>query len=142
MNNRMTRRGFVGGALLWPSATNAIEQPAASTPKSFMDRAFEMRALASRTGDQPYGAVIVFRGRIVAQSASRVVLDGDPTAHAELTTIRAAAAALGRRNLDGCVMYSSSRPCPMCEAAAYWAGLDRFYYGRDISGGRSPALCG
>ncbi len=106
-----------------------------------MARAFEMQQLASDKGDQAYGAVIVRNGIIVGQSWSRVVLDNDPTGHAEISAIRDAAARLANGNLSGCTMYSSSRPCPMCEAAAYWAGIAAMVHGRDLNDSGSPQLC-
>ena len=103
-------------------------------------RALAMRELAQASGDQPYGAVIVRGDRVIAEAPSRVVLDGDPTAHAEMEAIRRAARQLGTRDLAGCVMYSSSRPCPMCEAAAYWAGISRMYFGEAPADAGSPKL--
>ncbi|NNE79546.1 MAG: nucleoside deaminase, partial [Silicimonas sp.] len=80
-----------------------------------------MRQTAVERGDQAYSAVIVQNNQIVGQSWSRVVIDQDPTGHAEMSAIRDAARRLDSRNLTGATMYSSSRPCSMCEAAAYWA---------------------
>lgn len=124
------------------AAAAEIDQPAQSGPEAFIERAFELRRQASASGDQPYGAVVVKGGRIVGQSQSRVVLDRDPTAHAEMAAIRDAARRLGRRDLGGCALYSSSRPCPMCEAAAYWAGIERLTFGREVTDGGAPKLCG
>ena len=92
-------------------------------------------------GDQGYGAIVVKQDRIVAEAPSRVIVAGDPTAHAEMEAIRAAARRLGR-DLSGCELYSSSPPCPMCEAAAYWAGIERLRHGRRITDGGAPRLCG
>ena len=124
------------------AATVNIDQPAEPSPDAFMLRAFEMRDLAVKNGDRPYGAVIVRGGLIIGQSGSLVVLDSDPTAHAELATIRQTSRRLKDRNLAGATMYSSSRPCPMCEAAAYWAGIDRMVFGRGLTDAGSPGLCG
>jgi guanine deaminase len=77
----------------------------------------------------PFGAVIVRDGRIVAEGVNTVTATNDPTAHAEVNTIRAASQALGSFSLAGCQLYSSCEPCPMCLAAAYWARLDAIYYG-------------
>ena len=106
-----------------------------------MSRAFEMRQKAVDMGDQPFGAVVVMGGKIVGQSWSRVVLDNDPTAHAEMAAIRDAAERLNSRDLSGATMYSSSRPCPMCEAAAYWANVSEMLYGKSISPAGTPGLC-
>jgi tRNA(Arg) A34 adenosine deaminase TadA len=124
------------------AAAAEIEQPARPGPEAFIERAFELRRQASASGDQAYGAVVVKDGRIVGQSQSRVVLDRDPTAHAEMAAIRDAARRLGSRDLGGCRLYSSSRPCPMCEAAAYWAGIEGLTHGRAASDGGAPRLCG
>lgn len=99
-----------------------------------------MRRLAETHGDQPYGAVVVKDGRVAAEAPSRVVTRGDPTAHAEMEAIREACRRLGTRRLTGCELYSSSRPCPMCEAAAYWAGIDRMIHGADGTDGGAPRL--
>lgn len=120
-----------------------IEQPESASPAAFVRRAFDMRDLAVEMADQAYGAVIVdASGIIVGQAPSRVIVNGDPTAHAEMEAIRDAARRLGTRNLSAHVIYSSSRPCPMCESAAYWAKLSAMYYGnRGTEAGR-PQLCG
>ncbi len=128
-------------ALADESEGSAIRQPTRPDAASFMDRAFEMRRMAVERGDQAYGAVIVLNDRIVGQSWSRVVIDADPTGHAEMSAIRDAARRLNSRSLSGAAMYSSSRPCPMCEAAAYWAGIDELVFGHDLANAGSPKLC-
>ena len=107
-----------------------------------MSRAFEMRQQAEQSGDQGYGAVVVRDGKIVGQSPSHVVVHRDPTAHAEMEAIRDAASRLNSRDLSNCRLYSSSPACPMCEAAAYWAGIERMVYGRSMHDGGKPQLCG
>lgn len=143
----------VGGATIWfglrrsadahegGQALEPIPQPAGKSDAVFIERAFEMRQRALEEGDQAYGAVIVQSGVIVGQSLSRVILDNDPTAHAELSSIRDAARRIRSRDLSGAIMYSSSRPCPMCEAAAYWAGISQMIYGRDARSAGAPHLC-
>ena len=118
-----------------------IPQPAEPEHQSFMQRALDMRQAAIDQGDQAYGAIIVRDRVIVGQSWSRVILDQDPTGHAEMAAIRDAARRLGDRVLRGTVMYSSSRPCPMCEAAAYWAGIGEMIHGSDMTSAGSPRLC-
>jgi guanine deaminase len=76
----------------------------------------------------PFGAVIVKDGKIIAKSANLVTTTNDPTAHAEVSTIRLACTALQTFNLEGCVIYTSCEPCPMCLGAIYWARLDKMYY--------------
>ena len=122
------------------AAETPIVQPPAATPGAFIERAFEMKRLAAETGDQPYGAVVVKDGRIVGAAPSRVVVAGDPTAHAEMEAIRDAARRLGSRDLGGCILYSSSPPCPMCEAAAYWARIASLTYTAAIVDGGRPRL--
>ena len=118
-----------------------IKQPPNANDQAFVDRAFEMRDEAINSGDQAYGAVVVCDGKIVGQSASHVVVHHDPTAHAEMEAIRDAAKRLGSRDLSDCILYSSSRACPMCEAAAYWANVDRMVYGSAVSDAGRPNLC-
>ncbi|CAF0793395.1 unnamed protein product [Rotaria sp. Silwood1] len=76
----------------------------------------------------PFGAVICKDGQIVAQGANEVVPKNDPTAHAEMVTIRLACQELKTHNLEGCVIYSSCEPCPMCLSAVYWAHIDHVYF--------------
>jgi tRNA(Arg) A34 adenosine deaminase TadA len=120
----------------------AIEQPPSADDMAFIERAFAMRRAAVDSGDQAYGAVVVRDGRIVGQSPSRVLLRRDPTAHAEMEAIRDAARRLGSGDLRGCTLYSSTAACPMCEAAAYWAGIERQVSGRKALDGGRPRLCG
>ena len=92
----------------------------------------EAIALSSRNVDNgggPFGAVIVKDGHIVACGVNRVTADNDPTAHAEVNAIRAAAKQLGTFDLSGCDIYTSCEPCPMCLSALYWAGVERICYG-------------
>jgi len=77
----------------------------------------------------PFGAVIVKDGAIVATGVNQVTATNDPTAHAEVTAIRAAAQALGHFELTGCTIYSSCEPCPMCLGAIYWSRVDALYFG-------------
>ncbi|KRY86836.1 Guanine deaminase [Trichinella pseudospiralis] len=76
----------------------------------------------------PFGALVVKNGRILAIGHNEVLLTNDPTAHAEVTVIRRAAAALGHWNLAGCELYTSCKPCPMCLGAALWSGIEKIYY--------------
>jgi guanine deaminase len=97
----------------------------------FMRRAIALATASVADGGGPFGAVIVKDGRVIAEGSNRVTTDRDPTAHAEITAIRAASAALGSFGLDGCGIYTSCEPCPMCLAAIYWARIDRIFYGND-----------
>ena len=77
----------------------------------------------------PFAALIARDGRVVAEGANMVTATNDPTAHGEVTAIRAACKALGTFSLAGCELYTSCEPCPMCLAAAHWARLDAVFYG-------------
>lgn len=76
----------------------------------------------------PFAALVVERDTIVATGTNRVTTLGDPTAHAEITAIRAACKKRGDFELEGCTLYSTCEPCPMCVGAIYWARLDRVVY--------------
>ena len=104
----------------------------------FAARAYANRDRAVREGDQPYGAVLVCNGEIVADGVSAVVTLGDATAHAEMQALRLAMLRLGRTDLSGCTLYGTSPACPMCESAAAAANISRMYHGRDASGGERP----
>ena len=90
-----------------------------------IDLSHEM--MASGKGG-PFGAVIVKDGSIVAEGHNKVTSAMDPTAHAEIEAIRDACRALDTFSLNGCEIYTSCEPCPMCLSAIYWARLDRIYY--------------
>ncbi len=77
----------------------------------------------------PFGAVVVRDGKVIAATANSVTSTNDPTAHAEVNAIRAACAKLGTFQLDGCDVYTSCEPCPMCLAALYWSRCARIFYG-------------
>ena len=77
----------------------------------------------------PFGAVIVKDGKIIASGVNTVTTDHDPTAHAEINAIRNACKVLGSYQLEGCEVYSSCEPCPMCLGAIYWARPKALYYG-------------
>ena len=97
--------------------------------KEFMRLAVELSAQHMRKGSGgPFGAVIVKGGKVIAEGWNRVTSTNDPTAHAEVTAIRGACNALGTFSLEGCDIYTSCEPCPMCLSAIYWARLDRIYF--------------
>jgi tRNA(Arg) A34 adenosine deaminase TadA len=99
--------------------------------EDFMRQAIALAVENVRNGGGPFGAVIVKDGKVVATGTNRVTANNDPTAHAEVSAIRAACLKLGTFNLEGCVIYTSCEPCPMCLGAIYWAHLDKIYYGAD-----------
>jgi len=76
----------------------------------------------------PFGAVVVHDGRILGAACNRVVATADPTAHAEILAIREACRQRGTFHLEGCGIYTTCEPCPMCLAAIHWARLDRVYF--------------
>jgi len=96
--------------------------------EAFLSRALELATANVSSGGGPFGAVIVHDGEIVAACANQVTHANDPTAHAEIATIREACRKLDRFQLQGCEIYSSCEPCPMCLGAIYWAHLDRLYF--------------
>jgi tRNA(Arg) A34 adenosine deaminase TadA len=100
--------------------------------ENFMRRAIALsREKMNESAGGPFGAVIVAEGRIIAEGWNQVTSINDPTAHAEIVAIRAACAVLHRFSLEGCEIYASCEPCPMCLAAIYWARLERIYYASD-----------
>lgn len=76
----------------------------------------------------PFGAVLVWRGKIIARGWNQVTSSNDPTAHAEIMAIREACRKLRRYHLSDCELYTSCEPCPMCLSAIYWARLKRVYF--------------
>ena len=97
--------------------------------RKFMKMACELASENIDRGGGPFGAVIVKDGEVIAAAGNSVTLDNDPTAHAEVNAIRRACALTHNFKLDGCVVYSSCEPCPMCLSALYWAGVSRIYFG-------------
>ena len=106
--------------------------------RDFIAAAFKMKDEAVRSGDQSYGAVVVKDGRIIGFGPSRVVLKKDWTAHAEREAMREAQARLGRTDLAGCLLYSTSRPCAACERAAADANIARMYHGFEATDAGPP----
>ena len=97
--------------------------------KVFMREAIRLANESVINGGGPFGAVIVKDGEIIAGCANSVTIDNDPTAHAEVNTIRQACRKLGTFDLSDCVIYTSCEPCPMCLGAIYWARIKRIYFG-------------
>jgi tRNA(adenine34) deaminase len=103
---------------------------------SFMDMALAEARAAGEAGEVPVGCVVVRDGAVVARAGNRTLTERDPTAHAELVAIRAAAAVLGSERLDGCDLYVTLEPCAMCAGAVAFARIRRLYYGAaDPKGG-------
>jgi tRNA(adenine34) deaminase len=103
---------------------------------SFMAKALDEARAAGARGEVPVGCVIVRDGAVVARAGNRTLTDRDPTAHAEIIAIRAAAALLGSERLDACDLYVTLEPCAMCAGAVAFARIRRLYYGAaDPKGG-------
>jgi len=126
----------LGGGRLASSAERSNSKNAPE--KRWYEAADSMRRLAESWGDQPYGAVVVAEGAIIGEGPSRVVQRNDPTAHAEREAIRDAQRRLGRTNLAGTVLYSTSRPCRQCEIAAAKAQVARMIYGSSLNDAGPP----
>ena len=105
--------------------------------REFMREAIRLANESVKNGGGPFGAVIVKDNEIIAGSSNSVTIDNDPTAHAEVNTIRQACKKLGTFDLSGCVIYTSCEPCPMCLGAIYWAKIDRIYYGNNRTDARN-----
>ncbi|MBI2791198.1 MAG: nucleoside deaminase [Gammaproteobacteria bacterium] len=102
--------------------------------EKFMRRAIELSEIAGikeKTGGV-FGSVIVKDGKIIAEGYNQVIKQNDPTWHGEMQAIREACKKLKSPHLEGCVLYTSAEPCPMCLATAYWAHLDHIYYAAHI----------
>jgi len=117
---------------LWVSAQEIKDRFPAAKHEQFMRKAIansRMAGVEKKTGGA-FGAVVVDRsGKIVAEGSNHVVSNFDPTWHGEMEALRNACASLKVLKLDGCILYTSAEPCPMCLATAYWAGVDGVVFG-------------
>lgn len=102
------------------------------TDSDLMIRAIEEARRGMAQGQTPFGACIARQGAPVACAHNRVWMDGDITAHAEIVAIRNACRSLGTVDLSGCVIYSTTEPCPMCFSACHWAKISRIVFGAGI----------
>lgn len=97
--------------------------------KRFLERAIELSRQGMQNGQGgPFGCVIIKDGKIVGEGNNKVTSTNDPTAHAEVVAIRQACKTLGTYQLEGCEIYTSCEPCPMCLGAIYWARPSRVIY--------------
>lgn len=96
--------------------------------EDFMRQAVALARANIADGGRPFGAVLVRAGEVVVCATNGIHRDHDPTAHAELLAIREAAHRLGTPRLDGCVIYASGHPCPMCLAAMHLCGIGQAWY--------------
>jgi guanine deaminase len=100
-----------------------------NTKEEFMREAIRLSELNVATGKGgPFGAIVVKDGRIIARGTNQVTATHDPTAHAEIIAIRNACRELESFQLEGCELYTSCEPCPMCLGAIYWARPDKIYF--------------
>ena len=110
--------------------TTRKESQATMDRNTFMRRAITLAEQnVAASGGGPFGAVVVYDGRIIGEGTNQVTGTHDPTAHAEVVAIRAACAELGDFSLAGAEIYASCEPCPMCLSAIYWARIDRIFFG-------------
>lgn len=111
------------------SSTNESGADEPQAHLRYLLRAIELAGQGMRSGDGgPFGALVVRGGQVLAEGWNRVLATNDPTAHAEVTAIRAACTAVGGFQLTGAVVYSSCEPCPMCLGALYWARPTAVYF--------------
>ncbi|MFB9309058.1 guanine deaminase [Agromyces hippuratus] len=96
-----------------------------------LERAVDLATENVRKGGGPFGAIVVAADGRIFEGVNRVTANLDPTAHAEVTAIRAACQGLGSFELSGATLYSSCEPCPMCLAASLWARIDRVFFAAD-----------
>lgn len=99
--------------------------------KRFLEEAVRLAVESARSGGGPFGALVVKDGAVIATGTNRVTASHDPTAHAEVVAIREACRVLGDFQLDGCDVYASTEPCPMCLGALYWARPRRVVFASD-----------
>ncbi|MGI9532753.1 nucleoside deaminase [Lutimonas sp.] len=111
---------------------NDHEDDTVSNHSSFMEQAIEtaIKGVLSNDGG-PFGCVIVKDGKIIGTGNNKVTSTNDPTAHAEIIAIREACKHLNSFQLDGCILYTSCEPCPMCFGAIYWARPEKVFYACD-----------
>jgi tRNA(adenine34) deaminase len=145
MPRRFSRREIAQHCFALPAlaavpgiASAQISGSSAKASTRWYEAAAAMKRLAESWGDQAYGAVLVLDGQLVGEGPSRVVINADATAHAEREAIRDAQRRLQRSKIEGSVLYSTSRPCAMCEAAAAEAGVRRMYFGERLQDAGVP----
>jgi tRNA(Arg) A34 adenosine deaminase TadA len=120
-----------------PGATRDV-----TTTQLFVAEAARMKREAVASGDQPFGAVVVMGDTIVGYGPSRVVSDRNPDAHAERVALWDAQRRLGRRDLSGAVIYSTSRPCAICERALADGNIERMFFGPEATDAGKPTRTG
>ena len=111
------------------------------TDNEYMHQAIEQARAAAVRGEVPVGAIVVLEGRIVSAAGNRTIADCDPTAHAEIIALRAAASAVGNYRLTGAALYVTIEPCAMCAGALVQARVARLIYGADDAKGGAVRTC-
>jgi tRNA(Arg) A34 adenosine deaminase TadA len=129
-----------GFAALFPAARPGAARDA--TTQVFIAEAARMKREAVASGDQPFGAVVVMGDTIVGYGPSRVVSDRNPDAHAERVALWDAQRRLGRRDLSGAVIYSTSQPCAICEQALAHGNIERMFFGPEAADAGKPRRTG
>lgn len=108
--------------------------------EAFMREALALARDNIQAGGRPFGAVLVHQGQVIARAVNEIHSSNDPTTHAELQAIRQASQVLGRARLDGCEIYASGHPCPMCLAAMHLCGIERAWFAYDNAEGEPYGL--
>ena len=111
------------------------------TDNEYMHLAIEQARAAAVRGEVPVGAIVVLEGRIVSAAGNRTIADCDPTGHAEIIALRAAASAIGNYRLTGAALYVTIEPCAMCAGALVQARIARLIYGADDAKGGAVRTC-
>ena len=120
---------------------NIAPQTQAALDEMYMQLALEEARAGERAGEVPIGCVITRADRVLARAANRTIADCDPTAHAEMVALRAAAAAIGNYRLLGTTLYVTIEPCAMCSGAILQARVARLVYGADDPKGGAVRSC-
>jgi tRNA(Arg) A34 adenosine deaminase TadA len=108
--------------------------------KLFLRKAIEIAMNGIAVGSGPFGAIIVKDNKIISEASNMVILNNDPTAHAEILAIRQASSVLHTHDLNECTLYSSCEPCPMCLGAIYWSGIMKVVYSCDRTDAESAGF--
>jgi tRNA(adenine34) deaminase len=138
---RILAQAVAGTAVLCTGGSAVFAKPEHPDPQ-WQQASQRMLQLAESWGDQSYGAVVVLGSKLVGAGPSRVVKDKNPNAHAERVAILDAQRRLRRKNLAGSVLYATSRPCALCEAAAACAGVSLMYFGAALqTAAPNQSLC-
>jgi tRNA(Arg) A34 adenosine deaminase TadA len=139
--SQLDRRRFAAMAAAGVAGFFPAARPAAALDdktRLFVAEAERMKREAIASGDQSFGAVVVMGDKIVGYGPSRVVSGRNPNAHAERVALWDAQHRLGTRDLSGAVIYSTSRPCPVCEKALADGNIERMFFGPDATDAGKP----